>query len=96
MVSSRTKAVKARLGESFEIMETKKPTSEPIHIDKSQKTITLNSRSEPLEGFDKKDRLLLEDVALAIEVAASQAKTFSEIKKTFWQILREITKYRRT
>lgn len=96
MVSSRTEAVKARLGESFEIRETKKYASEPIQIDKSQKTITLNSRSEPLDGFDKKDRLLLEDVALAIEVAANQAKTVSEVKKAFWQILREITKYRRT
>ena len=94
--SSRKEAVKAKLGESYEIRETRKVVSEPVLIDRSQKTVTLNSRSEPLEGFDKKDRLLLEDVALAIEIAATHAKTVSEIRKTFWQILREITKYRRT
>lgn len=96
MVSSRTAAVKARLGEPFEIRETRKSAQEPIQIDRSDKTVTLNSRSEPLEGFNKKDRFLLEDVAIAIEIAAVQAKSISEVKKIFWRVLREITKYRRT
>jgi predicted DNA-binding ribbon-helix-helix protein len=51
--------------------------------------------SDPFQGFDKKDRLLLQDVAMAFEISITKARDMNDLEKVFWQTLREITKYRR-
>jgi len=92
---SRKKTVRKRLGEQFDIRETRKFSGEPVKLDVPDRNIELNVISDPFQGFEKRDRLLLQDVAMALEMSAAKAHDMNELKKIFWEILREMTEYRR-
>jgi hypothetical protein len=93
--NSRVAAARTSLGARYEIHEIRKMSDQPVTVDNEKKSIIVNSRSELLEGFEKSDRLLLQDVAMAIEIATNKAKTVPEVKEIFWKVLRDATGYRR-
>ena len=87
--------VEKTLGPKYKIDKTKKLVEEPIKIDKEEKTVTINTRSETYQGFKKPDKLLLEDVALALSITLTKSKSLEEVDKLFWKVLKDITEYRR-
>ena len=95
-LESRTEAIKEILGKDFDFREIRKFTPEPVKIDKVDKSITLNTLSDTFQGFYKQDRLLLQDIAIALEIATFQSRDVEEIKEVFWRIIRLLTEYRRS
>ena len=94
-LEARTETIQETLGTDFEIGETRKFAEDPVVIDQSDKSVRLNILSDQFQGFKKQDRVLLQDVAIALEIAVLQSKNTSELRTLFWEVLRLMTKYRR-
>lgn len=94
-LKTRTRAIKRTLGRNFKIRETRRFVRETVKIDESDKSVTLNVLSDRFQGFKKQDRLLVQDIALALEIAMLRARDLNETKRLFWRLLRQITEYRR-
>jgi hypothetical protein len=93
---TRTTTIQETLGSKFKIRETRKFVPDPVIIDRSDKSVTLNILSDQFQGFKKQDRLLLQDVAIALEIAMLEAREPDKITEIFWRVVRLLTEYRRT
>lgn len=93
---ARMTAVKQRLGKNFRIEERRKFAKEPVQISISDQKVLLNILSDVFHGFKKDDRLLLQDISIALEIAISKEKDPKRIREVFWRILRQLTTYRRS
>lgn len=91
---TRIAAIKETLGSDFSIEETRKFIETPVQIKIEEKKIYLNVVSPVFWDYKKNDRILLEDVAIALEIAMMREKDPENIKKVFWQILKQFTAYR--
>jgi len=96
IVEARENVVEKTLGTQYQLNKTRKFSDETVRIDKEKKSVTLNVLSDRFQGFKKQDRLLLEDVALALSIAMSKTTNVKEVDQIFWKVLKEITEYRRT
>lgn len=96
IIETRENVVERNLGKHYKICKTRKITSEPVKIDTNKKSVNLNVLSDKFEGFKKTDRLLLEDVALALSIATEKTTNVKEVIQIFWKVLKDITEYRRT
>ena len=94
MLAARRDGVKEALGSDFSIEETRRYTEIPVQIKKEEKKIYLNVLSRAFWDFKKNDRILLEDVAIALEIAMLKEKDPEKVKKLFWQTLKQLTGYR--
>jgi len=93
---SRDKAVKQTLGKRFKTNMIRKFSPEPVQVSVPDQTLLINILSDAFQGFKKDDRLMLQDVAIALEIAILTEKEPNKIKEAFWRLLRELTGYRRS
>jgi len=91
---SRDNTIKNIYGNNFNIIEVRQFTDIPVQIKKEEQTIFLNTIADQFDNYKKDDRILLQDVAIALEIAYEQAKDKTELKNIFWKILRELSTYR--
>ena len=91
---TRIAAIKETLGSDFTVDETRKFTEIPVEIRMEEKKVYLNTVSPVFWDYKKNDRILLEDVAIALEIAMRQEKDPEKIKEIFWKILKQFTAYR--
>lgn len=94
--TSRNNAVKNIYGKKYNIKEVRKFDATPVTIKKDTNTIQMNTLADQFDKFKKDDRILLQDVAIALEIAEDKAKTIKDYKALFWNALRELSKYRRS
>ena len=93
---ARTAAVKQELGKEFKMEVTRKFAPEPVQISTPEQKVSLNVLSDVFRGFKKDDRLLLQDVSIALEIAMSREKDPKRIREVFWRVLRQLTTYRQS
>jgi hypothetical protein len=91
---ARALTVSQELGSSYKLEETRKFTSEPVILDEVAKKIVVNTISDAFQGFKKDDRIILEDVSIALEIAFNKEKDPAKIRNEFWRILKDLTRYR--
>jgi hypothetical protein len=96
IAEARENVVEKTLGTKYQFNKTRKFTDETVKIDKDKKSVTLNVLSDQFQGFKKQDRLLLEDVALALSIATNETQDVKKVGDIFWKVLKEITEYRRS
>lgn len=92
---ARMEMIGSEIGSDYKLVEVRKFDDRPAGIQRDNKSIVLNPIADQFEGFKKPDRLLMQDVALAIEISLERIKTKEDIKKKFWETLRKLTSYRR-
>jgi hypothetical protein len=90
----RSKAVDNVLGPGYHVQEARLHATTPVQIKSEEKRIYLNVVSPVFWNFKKDDRILLEDVAIALEIAMRLEKDPEKIKEVFWKTLRQLTNYR--
>lgn len=91
---ARSKAVDDVLGPGYYIQEARLHATTPVQIKTEEKRIYLNVVSPVFWNFRKDDRILLEDVAIALEIAMRLEKDPEKIKEVFWKTLQRLTDYR--
>ena len=90
----RDDAVKKVLGLDFDIKKVRRFAEMPVQIKMDERKIYLNVISPVFRDIKKNDRILLEDVAVALEIAMRKEKDPEKIKKVFWQTLKRLIAYR--
>jgi len=90
-LETRTNAVSAMLGEGFLVEETRQFLNKaPVQIKSEEKRLYINERSPVFWNFRKQERILLEDVAIALEIAMREERDPEKIKEAFWRSLKRL------
>ena len=90
-LKARTEAISEILGEGYLLEESKQFRDKaPVAIKTEDKKLYLNEGSTVFWNFKKQERILLEDVAIALEIAMQQEHDPEKMKDAFWRILKRL------